>query len=343
MRVYRRKVQKIGRNTFIITLPSLWAKEVGLEPKSEVLLEVLPDMSLRICKSPSLASKELTADLRIDERYSEHDIVRETIAYYIAGASIIRVFYEGVQRAVVDRAISIAKDRLIGLEVVDEDLAVIVLQVVVDPNLSDIDSVVKRLKRIAISMHRDTVQYFLGNVDPSILDSVIARDNLADKLYLLALRQLTQILRDPHEMSRRGIDYIEAIHRVMFIKSLERIADHAVNMARIARTLNNVAPKFIELYKETIDLFDEMSEAFISLDKQKAMDLVKKVERLRVLDEEVRKDMSVDKEFNYNLTRFLDIVSRILARTVDAEETVVDIVASRVLKSVSAEGMQASS
>lgn len=333
MPIYRRKVQKIGKNTFIITLPSSWAKGIGLEPKSEILLEILPDMSLRIYKASAVRSRGLVADFKVDEGYNEHDIAREIIAYYIAGASIIRIFYDGVMRSVVDRAISIARDRLIGLEVVDEDINIITLQVVVDPNLSDIESVVKRLKRIVISMHRDILQYLFGEANPSILDSVIARDNLADKLYLLALRQLTQVLRDPHEMGRRGIDYVEAMHRVMFIKSLERVADHAVNMARIVIKFSSISKELVELYKETIDLFDEMAEALIDMNKQKAVELVKHVERLRMLDEEARRSIDVDKETNYYLTRFMDIVSRILARTVDAEETIVDINAIKSLRS----------
>uniref|UniRef100_A0A7C2ZQ16 AbrB/MazE/SpoVT family DNA-binding domain-containing protein n=1 Tax=Ignisphaera aggregans TaxID=334771 RepID=A0A7C2ZQ16_9CREN len=64
MRSYRRRVQKIGKNTFIITLPSSWAREVGLESKAEVLLEVLPDRSLRIYRATSTESKEIVTELK---------------------------------------------------------------------------------------------------------------------------------------------------------------------------------------------------------------------------------------------------------------------------------------
>lgn len=332
MSTYKRKIQKIGKNTFIVTLPSSWAREVGLEPRCEVVLEVLPDRSLRIYRASSIASRELSAELRVDINYNDHDIAREIIALYIAGVSVIKIVYENINRVVVDKGIDVARDRLIGLEVVDEDTNLIVLQIVVDPNLRDIESVIKRLKRVTISMHRDIVRYILENQDITILDAVMARDNLADKLYLLALRQLTQILQDPHELSKRGIDYVEAIHRVMFIKSLERIADHAVNMAKVAKDASSIPKDLVELYKDTIDLFDEMAEAFINMDKRKAVDLVKHVEKLRILDEEVRKKIGIDNQFNYSLSRFIDIVSRILARTIDAEETIIDINALRMIR-----------
>lgn len=337
MRAYKRRVQRIGKSTFIITLPSSWAREVGLENKSELLLEVLPDMSLRIYRASTSITRDLSAELKIDSNYNEYDIAREIIAYYITGVSIIKVVYDGVPRSLVDKGINIGRERLIGLEVIDEDFNSITLQIVVDPNLRDIESVIKRLKRIAISMHRDIIKYFLGETDKTILDSVISRDNLADKLYLLALRQLSQILQDPYEMGKRGLNYIEAIHRGMFIKSLERVADHAVNMAKIAKSIENVPGELISLYKETVDLFDAMSDSLINLDKHKAMELVRVIEKLRMLDEEIRGKISLDKDFGYHLSRILDIISRILARTLDAEEIIIDIVALRSLSSPVAE------
>ncbi|MEM1644305.1 MAG: phosphate uptake regulator PhoU [Ignisphaera sp.] len=340
MRSYRRKVQKIGKSTFIVTLPSSWAKEVGLENKCEVLLEILPDMSLRIYKVLNGSGKELAAELKADNSYNEHDIAREIIAYYVSGASIIRVFYEGISRSLVDKGIYIARERLIGLEIIDEDLNVITLQIVVDPNLRNIESVVKRLKRIAMSMHRDIVRYFQSDVDQSILDSVIARDNLADKLYLLALRQLAQILRDPYEMGKKGFDHIEAIHMVMFIKSLERVADHAVNMAKAAKNISTIPKEIVELYKETIDLFEFMSDALIDMDKQKAMELVRQVEKLKMIDEEVRRKFSINMELGYHISRILDIISRILARAIDTEEIIIDINATRTLRSLLVEPRQ---
>jgi len=330
--LYRRRVQKIGKATFIITLPVSWAREVGLEPRSEVFLEVLPDMSLRVYTSVRRTDRDIETLITIDERYNEHDVAREIIAYYIAGTSMIKLLYSGVSRSIVDRGIDIARDRLIGLEVIDEDVDTITLQIVVDPNLSDIESVVKRLKRIAISMHRDIILYMMKDIDSSILESVISRDNLADKLYLLALRQLTQILRDPHEMSKRGIDHIEAVHRVMFIKSLERVADHAVNIAKTVKLVNSIPKDIVELYKETIEVFDLMSDAFIAMDKLKAIELVKRVEKLKVTDEEIRKKIVMDKSLDPYLTRLLDTISRIVARTIDTEEIVIDISSIKLLK-----------
>lgn len=332
MVVHRRKVQKIGRATFIVTLPVSWAREVGLKPKSEVFLEILPDMSLRVYTSDKKSSESIEVHIVVDERYNEHDVAREIIAYYIAGASLIKLMYNNVSRAVIDKGVDIARDRLIGLEVIDETSNSIILQVVVDPNLSDIDSVVKRLKRIAISMHKDIVVYLVGEADVAILDVVIARDNLADKLYLLALRQLTQILRDPYEMSKRGINHIEAIHRVMFIKNLERVADHGVNIAKTVKIVGKVPIYIVQFYKEAIEVFDAMSDAFIAMDKQKAIELVKQVEKLKTIDEEIRKNLSENKIWDSYLTRLLDAISRIVARTIDTEEIIVDISSVKSLK-----------
>ena len=43
-----RRVQKFGRSTLMISLPSEWVKSVGLSPGDTVGIEILDDGSLRL-------------------------------------------------------------------------------------------------------------------------------------------------------------------------------------------------------------------------------------------------------------------------------------------------------
>jgi phosphate uptake regulator len=326
-----------------VSLPSSWVKEVGLEPKSTVVMEVLPDLSLRVYV-PAKQGKSVPGEhiITVDGSFTEDDIVREIIGGYVAGATVIKVLYKGLRREVIEKSVAVAKEKLMGLELIDEDAASITLQVVVDPNLGDLDSVVKRMVRLSASMHEDIISYLTGSADKAILEAVVARDNLVDKLYLLALRQLITILRDPYEMSRRGVKYYDSIYITMFLKSVERVADHAVHIANSLLLLETPPTFILEIYRGAINLFKNMCEAFINLNKDMAIESTRSIERLRVLDEDIRKRYREEIANKTALTRILDAIARIIARSLDIAEEVIDIQALRKVNVV-AEGVEKNS
>lgn len=330
MAVYRRKVQRIGKSTFIVSLPNSWAKEVGLEPKTNIVMEVLPDLSLRIF-APHRQSASVSTEYVIDLRgsYDVDDVVREIIGGYVAGALSIKLAFEGLGRDVVNSAVSIAKDKLMGLEVVDEDARSVTLQVVVDPNLGDLIGITKRMTRLALSMHEDLATYLEGSADHTLLDAVIARDNIVDKLYLLALRQLTLMLRDPYEMGKKGMSYYDSIYMTMFLKSVERVADHAVNIATSIKALGYPPKYFLPIYRAAINIFRTACEAFLSVDKDMAVEAIRNIKAIKGFDEEVvraHKDEFSQKPY---AIRILDAICRIIARSLDIVEEVIDVYALR--------------
>jgi len=93
-----------------------------------------------------------------------------------------------------------------------------VLEVVVDPNLDDLINIIKRMLRIATSMHEDIISYIEGVVSKELVEDVISRNDLVDKLYLPALRQLTTTFLDPYEMHRKRLSYVDSIYVSLFIK-----------------------------------------------------------------------------------------------------------------------------
>ncbi len=332
MRIYRRKIQRIGNSTYIVSLPTSWAKEVGLEPKTEVALEILPDLSLRLfVPSKHMITASKGYNIEVAGNYRVHDIVKEIIGGYVAGADIVKIHFKDVKREVVIRAVSIARDKVMGLEIVDEGTTVMVLEVVVDPNLSDLVNIIKRILRVAISMHEDAISYIEGTISKELLENVVSRDDLVDKLYLLALRHLTTTLSDPYEMHKKGLSYLDSIYSSLFIKSLERFADHAVNIAQVLLAIPTQPKDLLELYRKSVNAFRKSAEAFIVNDKEAAISVVKEVEEIRKLEEVVWRGISDYLVKHPTITRILDAISRILSRTIDIAEEVIDITAVKNL------------
>jgi phosphate transport system protein len=83
---------------------------------------------------------------------------------------------------------------------------------------------IPRMAEIAQSMVKDVMDAFV-NRDSKVARSVCARDDLVDKLNDQVFRELlTYMIADPKTITR-------AVHLVIVCRCLERIADHATNLA----------------------------------------------------------------------------------------------------------------
>jgi len=83
---------------------------------------------------------------------------------------------------------------------------------------------IPRMTKITQSMVKDVLDAFV-NKDPKLARSVCERDNLVDGLNNQVFRELlTYMISDPRTITR-------AVHLMIVCRCLERIADHATNIA----------------------------------------------------------------------------------------------------------------
>lgn len=81
MAIQRRKLQRIGRSSYGITLPKKWVEEAGVEVGEQLELFVDP-----ACISIYPGKKKLERTIKIIvDKHSEEDLKRLVIAYYLAG------------------------------------------------------------------------------------------------------------------------------------------------------------------------------------------------------------------------------------------------------------------
>lgn len=77
---------------------------------------------------------------------------------------------------------------------------------------------------LAIRMVRESVDSFINN-DEALADEVIRRDDTMDELFLTVKNELIELIK------KDGANGDQAIELMMVAKYLERIGDHAVNVA----------------------------------------------------------------------------------------------------------------
>ena len=87
-----RKVQITGGNSFVVSLPKTWVKDVGLKPKDAVAIIAQPDSSLLII--PRRELREAAKSEAVIEAYPGLDkdvLLRHFISFYLTGYDIVRI------------------------------------------------------------------------------------------------------------------------------------------------------------------------------------------------------------------------------------------------------------
>ncbi len=256
-----RRVQITGGATFMVTLPKEWAEAQKLHAGAEV--ELHPhDPDLLILR-PHRDSQPTRGVLALNAKTGDA-LMRAFISMYVAGFDIIEVRGERItpeQRQTI-RKITQA---LIGPEIMEESRDSIIIHNLL--NLSEL-SAPKTLERIFLmvrDMFLDAVRAAADH-DAELAHDIMARDEDVDRLYLMLHRQFRIVLRDLLAEEALGISRVKLFDIYTVARQLERIADHAVKIARVTTLIEAPPPKVAEALRkmgETVaSLLEESVEAF---------------------------------------------------------------------------------
>ncbi len=319
--VYRRRVQVTGGSTLIVSLPKEWAKAAGVESGSEVFIEVMPDYTLKITPLKThVGSTPVEREISIDCSCEATAVVIEVLSSYLAGYERIRVRVENgcleLAREVVERL----RGKAIGLEVLEETGDSIVFYSIMNSSTLKIADAIARMISTTRCMLED-VGLCLEKYNPEVLNGVVERDDVVDKLFLLILRQLNQVLLGQLSPSAAGLVCLpESLYVLAGVKSIERIADHAVAIAGRMIESGEVECRGLKKYTNTyhivMDAFRSASKAFIEPGRASVRRAVSKLleARRRVVEaESIKPESSV-------IELLLESMRRIVAYSMDMVE-----------------------
>lgn len=330
-RMIRRRIQVTGGSTFIVSLPKEWVKNVGLTPGSEVLIDILPDYSLRIAPSHRKSRREVRVkEIEVGQDNIDSAII-EILSAYLAGYNIIKIRYRDISINALTRIIDKVRSKAIGLEILDEKSNELTLYSIVDTSLLTITEALEKMANTTRSMLED-VERILTRYDEKILISIVERDEVVDKLFLLITRQLNQLLLGELSPSNLGLVALpEALYMIISVKSIERIADHAVLISETilknnGRTL--LPDQIVELFSKTKELYINAIKGLKSLNKKYANNVVTLFKELEKLEEKIRHNLINPLGFpEANL--ILDSIRRIKAYSLDIAESIINMITIR--------------
>ncbi|WP_440059671.1 PhoU domain-containing protein [Thermogladius sp. 4427co] len=330
--VERRKVQKTGSSSYIVTLPKDWIDAMGLKSGDYVYIY---EHGGRLVITPGTfeavqlqGSIKVIADTRIEE------VFRAIVALYLSGYTNITVSFEPTLKNLAKKLSdlkSMVRIKLAGVEVVDETFNSVSFKILLDLKELPLENAIRRLHLIVSNMVKDSLESY-KNADKSLAEAVIQRDDEADRFHFMIIRELSMALLDVKVMHDLGLTSpVEAINYRIVARNLERIADHSVNISKNVikyGVKSNLTNEIYDLGVSIAELLNNSMQALYKLSRQDAEEVISKTyDILSKIDEHVSKVISAnipETERAYHIM-ILDSLRRITRYSNGIAETSINI------------------
>lgn len=269
-------MQATGGASLTLTLPKAWVSNSGLRSKDQVL--VIPEGKALVIKPLSTQSSENKVDINVDG-LTEDWLIRELVSAYISGADKITFRSKKIsptQRQIIQKALQL----LFGFEILEETSKKVYIKNIFDDAKLSVPESTQKIFLIARTMFEDALKA-AADGDKNLALAVEQRDLEVNKLLCVVRRQYYSLLKGKIEGS-----VVELGYHVDVDIQLERIGDHAVQIAKVAAaSAAPLAPydNFHLIEAQVRGLFDDAGKVIGSLDKNLAHKILDQDEAFRRL------------------------------------------------------------
>ena len=328
-----RKVQVTGGNSFVVSLPKTWVKDVGLKPKDAVAVITQPDSSLLIVPRKDIReTPKSEAVITVSQGLDKDSLLRQFISYYLAGYDIIRIAsgrYDASMRTFIREGI---RRKLVGVEVIEESSTGILTQCLSGYVDLPLKKAVERMSIIAAGMVTDAITALEGH-DMMLGEEVAARDDEVDRFYHFILRQLNIATRDRSVIQEIGLNSArDLLGYRLAVKSAERVADHAVYIAQETEGVGGLPEGSLKKIQEmgmlSRKVFENSITSLLRLDTKLAEETIAKTNEVLELEEKLAghvltPKMAADQVASVKL--MLESVRRVAEYGADISEIAIDL------------------
>ncbi len=291
-----RKVQVTGGSTFIVSLPKPWVEQMGLNKGSVIRITQRDDLTL--CLSPESADRgrshgRVIINPRPDD--TPERIVRRVVSAYLMGYNIIQL-KNNKQRLDSSQRFNVkdfTRKKLVGTEILSDLPRELTLQVLLSYSELSVKDALRRMSVIAASMHRDAL-IALGTEEVNLAKEIIAMDDEVDRFNLYIIRLLKVAVVDGHILKESGLNSPrECLGYRLITKSVERMADHAVNIAhnRLELTLSIIDETLLTELKKlsefALDIFESAMASVFNESYDEADRILDMAQNTRKMEAEI--------------------------------------------------------
>ncbi len=269
-----RKVQLTGGSSLTVTLPKTWANKADLQAGDVVGCIEQPDGSLAVHPHAKGEREVQTYRLKTEGQDAEA-LFRKVISAYLNGFDAVTVISPDSLSSEARNAVQRAKTRIMGLEVIEEDVDSLTVQDFLDPKEFHVDKALRRMQMLTSSMQQ-AANGLLLEPDNGERASVRDRDDEVDRLFWLINKQFHALLRDVSYATTMELSPSQALNFLLVARLCERTADHANRVAEeaveIPRTPEREAflKELAQTWRRATSLFTDAVDTFRHHDAEEA-------------------------------------------------------------------------
>ena len=335
----QRKIISLGRSSLVISLPKHWIELNELKQGDMVSVAVQRDRSLVIF--PGRGRREdRKITLHIDSDEKPVSIARKVIACYLNGYFGIRLISKSIFTVAQQRAIRDVSRRLY-MRIMESNAKHIYIQTLIDETKASVDTAVRRMHTIAISMYRDALNS-LRNRDVSLAKVVYSLDNDVDHFSSFILRLIRSVILNPELTNPIGLELIDCPDYQTLLHRIEQVADRAANIAKytimLKGAIKEIPDAILELIlragEEVSDAYDRAVKAFFSKDAAEANRIIEFQEKIVRLDQEIASKFFSSETRNVTLCCSVCSIRDNIRETMEHAVDIADLTIDRSYKAV---------
>ncbi|WP_048163154.1 phosphate signaling complex PhoU family protein [Thermogladius calderae] len=229
--MFKRRIQVMSGSTYMVSLPKDWARLHNLKQHDEVVIEILPDLSLKISPVQSRRSFEKSYTFYLSGLRA-YDMI-QLVSAYLAGYDEVKI---NCGRCSADYARSVVRElinKTIGLEIVETSQFEYVVKNVAGDFSIGVDEIILRVFRILKMMLQDLSNALAKEAGRDVYREIAERDSLVDKLTLYGLRVFNKVFMGeilPKDVGFKSFAEVNVYYNIL--RNLERTVDHVAILAR---------------------------------------------------------------------------------------------------------------
>jgi len=232
-----RKVQLTGGVTYTLSLPKPWIEQMDLSPRDSIRVDWRPSGALRLTPLEMLANQEKIITIKADD-IPEASIHDHLMGAYLAGADSIRIVHSTADNRFLQRQIRRFLRNTRGFERMNETEGRIDLKCLINAAEMPLNASINRMYSQLTSLTKDIVSMASGQ-EEDLLGDIDEREAEVDALLYLVNRQLSVALDSHLVASALKLTRNQAVEYSNLARSLERMMDHAYQMAQLIEENND--------------------------------------------------------------------------------------------------------
>jgi phosphate uptake regulator len=338
-----RKLQYTGGSSYIVSLPKKWIQDLGLRQGDHVVIMRQGNSVLQIAPASKRAAKEQKeATIEVGKDNNPYFIARKLIALYFLGFNVITIVPKEDRLLVEQREVikSIVRRVLMGTEIIADSATGITLQVLINLLDLSVDAAFKRMLLIAKSMYRDTLLALKEN-NVELAEEVVKSDDEVDRFSFYIIRQLKIAIKNEHLLKEIGLEESRnCLGYRLIAKSVERVADHAVVIAKDIiearqHPLNkDVTEKISNMSYFALEVLDDACLSMFKRDYEAADRAIEKARRIDEMEKAILRVVSKPRDANelYRIKLITENIRRVAEYASDIAEIVLNMTVQQTLR-----------